>query len=103
MLESEPLFSEEEEDWLDYALYAYLIRERIKGPGSFYYPYFQVTENPEMLLDWTNDELKELRDQFLYHKVTDTQALYFRDKMKKKWLAIRDALARYPLLFPPEA
>ena len=101
MLETQNLFKEEEEDWLDYALYSFLVRERIKGTSSFYYPYFCVTEEPEMLLDWTPEELRELHDQFLYHKVTNIQALYFREKMRKKWKTLSTVFAQYPNLFPP--
>ena len=69
MLDAEEIFSEEEEDWLDFSLYAYLIREKIKGAESFFYPYFCTVEQPEMLMDWSVEELKELQDQFLLHKV----------------------------------
>ena len=69
MLDAEEIFSEEEEDWLDFTLYAYLIREKMKAAESFFFPYFCTVEQPEMLLDWTVEELRELQDQFLLHKV----------------------------------
>lgn len=70
MIETEEIFQETDDDWLDFALYAYLIREKVKDTESFWYPYFRTVENPEMLLDWSSAELMELQDQFLLHKVS---------------------------------
>lgn len=38
----------------------FLMHEISKGKDSFWYPYFKITEKPDLLIIWTEEELGEL-------------------------------------------
>ena len=52
----------------DYLIWIFLMNERRKGRDSFFYPYINVIDQPEILCDWSESELSELQDGFLSKK-----------------------------------
>lgn len=83
---------------MDYILWVFLMWEKTKGQASFYNSYFNVIRKPEILSDWTDDELNELQDPFLFLKAKK----YYKDI-----LDIYDSLIpvfnKFPQYFPPES
>ena len=55
----------EGDDVPDLIVWAFLVYERLKGSASFYFPYFQVADDLETLMDWSLEELSMLQDKFL--------------------------------------
>lgn len=49
----------------DYILWVYLVYERLKGAESFYFDYFNVVGDSEMLLDWDESEVLSLQDEWI--------------------------------------
>lgn len=40
--------------------------EYLRGKDSFYYPYFAILPPPGTILNWTEDEIKELQDMYYF-------------------------------------
>ncbi|CAG9321098.1 unnamed protein product [Blepharisma stoltei] len=81
----------------DFILWVYLMYEFFLGEESFYYPYFQTIQNPEMLMDWNFEELKLLQDKFLLlnaRKSYRETMIYFN--------SLSQIFEKHPDFFPPE-
>ncbi|EGR33354.1 SET domain protein [Ichthyophthirius multifiliis] len=68
ILEENPhLFDLDEDDDAQFnKLALYLMKEKIKGENSFWYPYLQIAPESFTLLDWKEEEVQEIGDHYLY-------------------------------------
>ena len=48
---------------------SFLMHEKIKGEESFYFPYLDLIERSYTMLDWNEDDLKEVEDPVLHDEV----------------------------------
>lgn len=45
----------------DHIMALYIVYEKLKGKDSFYHPYFEILPEPDVLENWSDDELAELQ------------------------------------------
>jgi glycosyltransferase involved in cell wall biosynthesis len=78
-------------------LWVYVLYEKLKGPESFYHPYFAAIGESEMLMDWTLSEKAELQDKFLVFesKKQEKTALFYYESLVEVFQA-------FPNFFPPD-
>jgi hypothetical protein len=89
------LFSASHYDHEDLTLISYLIKERSKGRGSFWFPFIQVLpQTVEVLYDWEAKEMKELQDPDLLY---DAKTRLIQNL--RLWREWRSALQRHPEAF----
>lgn len=43
----------------------FICYEMAKGPESFFAPYFDILPHPGSILDWNQEELNELQNEFV--------------------------------------
>lgn len=79
----------------EFRLHAFIISEKLKGEQSFYYPYLRMLKNPEILVDWSEDEIRELQDPTIFDKVR----LYSR-KMNNFWQLLEPVFEHFSGEFP---
>lgn len=66
------------------------------GKESFWYPYFQVVTESDLLCFWNDDEFEELQDNVMVEEAKK----YLRD-MQKQWkLLEKHVFLKYPEVFP---
>lgn len=94
---SHPYWFKGHESSVDYMLYVFLIFEKLKGRKSFYYPYFQVAEAPEIVSDWTPEEMDELQDPYLVWECRKNKR-----EIDALWNDLWGVIEKYPEFFPPE-
>lgn len=82
----------------DNILWTFMIYERLKGPNSFWYPYFSIVRDFDLLSNWSAEELAELHDPVL---VFDTQRWLHRQE--KVWKNLEEVFVENPDLFPASA
>ena len=84
---------------LENLLIAFLLYERQKGSASFWQPYLDILPSePDCLLNWEKDELKQLQDELL---ALDAEREH--QEMSKTWTLLRDCLLQYPSFFHAES
>lgn len=81
--------------WADYILWVYILYEKLKGPASFFHPYFAAIGESEMLMDWSMSEKMELQDKFLVFesKKQEKTALFYYESLVEVFKA-------FPQFFP---
>jgi len=82
----------------EHRLYAFLMHEKLKGASSFYAPYLDLLSDADILCDWPDSDLSELRDPEIQSKV-----LQYRRNMNKSWSRVETSLLSFPVDFPVEA
>lgn len=80
----------------DYIFYLYVLYEKLKGPNSFWHPYFSTLSGITNLVDWTAAELQELQDKLLIH-----DANKWKERVDRIWLRVKKILDHYPEYFDP--
>lgn len=80
----------------DYLMWIFLMNERRKARESFFFPYINVIDQPEILCDWSEPELCELQDLFLSKK---TQKL--TQSQQSHYAKLLPVFEQYPNYFLP--
>ena len=81
----------------DHILWVFVLYEKLKGPSSFWFPYFSCIEGYQNLVDWSESELNELQDPLIVY-----DNLKWRERIERIWLKIKKIIESYPEFFPPE-
>ncbi|OMJ86347.1 hypothetical protein SteCoe_12134 [Stentor coeruleus] len=81
----------------DHILWIFVLYEKLKGPESFWYPYFTTMSGFSNMIDWTEEELAELQDKLLVH-----DNMKWRDRISRIWKGIYGIIKNYPEYFPPD-
>ena len=55
------------------------MHELSKGQESFWYPYLQITEKPDLLIMWSDEQLDELQDPVLKQNVIEEREIAMKD------------------------
>ena len=98
IFESYPYWYSGHSGAVDYIIWTFMVFERIKGPNSFWYPYFETVKEFELLMNWSKAELSELHDPVL---VFDTKA--WEKRMEKTWTCLEEVFRENPHIFIPSA
>jgi hypothetical protein len=73
-------------------LFSYLI-----GENSFFYPFFTVVGDPETIFRWSDEEIEECNDPYIYKNAKE-----FKDDMVNVWQDFSAFFALNPIYYPPE-
>lgn len=82
----------------EHRLYAFIMHEKLKGSSSFYSPYLDLLADADILCDWSETDLSELRDPEILSKVKQYQR-----NMRQSWSRMETSLLAFPSDFPLEA
>jgi hypothetical protein len=75
-------------------LMAYLIRERLKGPESFFFPFLNLVDEIETGLVWSKKTIDFIEDPVFREEVKEAQL-----ELNYDWEVMRAVLVKYPKLF----
>jgi hypothetical protein len=73
------------------------IRNQFSGKDSFWYPYFQIVNDSDLICFWSDEELEEFQDQPL---IRESKA--YSKEMEQEAKLMTLVLSKYPEFFPPE-
>lgn len=76
-------------------LIAYLIKERLKGKESFFYPFLAMIEDAETAVVWDKETIDFIEEPSLKQEALDAQ-----HEFKEEWKVMKDILDKYPNMFP---
>ena len=76
-------------------LIAFLIRERLKGQESFYYPFLNLVSDIETGLVWDSKTIDFIEDPVLKEELIESQ-----EELEAEWDSIKEVLEKYPNMFP---
>jgi hypothetical protein len=51
----------------------FLLYELCKGPESFWFPYFEITDKPDLIADWPVKELNNLQDETMKERTLEEE------------------------------
>jgi hypothetical protein len=92
--EEDEIFSED--DTGDYnVLIAFLMKEKMKGHESFYFPFLNLMNEFETGLVWTEETISFIEDPNFKECVQ-----YAQLETEDEWKKIRGAFEKYPQIFP---
>ena len=78
-------------------LIVFVCHEMTKGEGSFWHPYFQITEKTDMLMQWGMKDLEQLQDTSLVDETLLEKAF-----LQEEYLVVIRMIQQYPKLFNPD-
>ena len=72
-------------------LIVFVCHEMTKGEGSFWHPYFQITEKTDMLMQWSMKDLEQLQDTALVDETLLEKAF-----LQEEYLVVIRMIQQYP-------
>ena len=72
----------------------FVLYELCKGEDSFWYPFFEITDKPDLLTDWSEKDLYELQDQSMKQRTLDDV-----EEIEDSFEVIRSVAEQHPDIF----